>query len=247
MKRQIFSKNCVAVLLLSVLFLTPVGALAVSDNTQQGQGNSSSTTSETTEVETTSSTQNQNENQNRVQTQTNNPETDEMTQTQTEEQLRVDAEVKESQPQYSPANSKSNEHKSIVANAAEELVQLANKTENQGVGDKIKTIAQTQSQNQDKIGQSIDKAETRTAFAKFFIGANYKELKTAKNAMIQNQNQIKELEEVMSQVANESDQLAIANQIILLQSTQLELKDQINDLGSGFSLFGWLSRWINKF
>lgn len=207
-------------------------------------GSGSGTTSST-------STQSQNENQVRTQTQTqtNNPGTGMLTQTQTqtEEQLRIDNEIKASKPTYTAKNAKAETQRSVVANAAEALIRVAEKTENQGIGAQIKTIAQTQSKNQDKIGQAIDKTETRTGFAKFFIGANYEQLKTVKNTMEQNRTQIKELEQAMTQLTADADKVEVANQIILLQNQQIELRDQVSDLSSGFSLFGWVARWHNHF
>lgn len=245
-------------LILAILLLPSV-ACATNGSTTNGNGtsvssvpnnNSSGNQGSTVSTDTATSgsdTQTRSENNVQTQTQTNNPGTGTMTQAHTEEQARIQEEIKTLSPLYEPKNSKGAEQKSVVASAVEAMLQVANKTENQGVGDQIRVIAQTQSKNQDKIGQSIDKAETRSGFAKFFIGANYKELKEAKTAMEQNRNQIKTLEQVMAQLENESDKLGIANQIIVLQNTQLELKEQLNELASGFSFFGWIARWRNNY
>ena len=170
-----------------------------------------------------------------------------MTQAQIQAEEQIQLEVNQASSQYTPKNSKGVEQRSAVANAVEQLIRTAAQIENKGIGDQIRLVAQTQTKNHDKIGQSIDKAETRSGFAKFFIGANYKELKLAKQTMEETQNQIKELEQIMTQLTNDAEKIAIANQIIVLQQTQLELKDQIGELSSGFSLFGWISRWKNSF
>ena len=122
------------------------------------------------------------------------------------------------------------------------MLEAANRVENTGIGQQIRTIAQTQSQNQDKIGQAVDKAEKRSVFAKFFIGPNYKELSAAKGALEQNRAQVQTLEQLMESLTNDTDKLAITNQITLLQNEQNEIRNQISDLSSGFSLFGWVSR-----
>ena len=238
--------------MLGFLVLAPGLVFAVSANGQgaaNGNSNTSgaSVNSPSTSGSTVDTTQNQAQTQVQTQTQTSNPGTGTMTQAQIEEQARIQEEIKTSSPQYTPKNSKGAEQKNIVAIAVEAMLQVANKTENQGVGDQIKIIAQTQSQNQDKIGQSIDKAETRSGFTKFFIGANYKELKLAKQTIVLNQNQIKELEQIMAQLSVDTDKVSIANQIIILQQNQLELKDQIEELSDGFSFFGWINRWKNNY
>ncbi len=236
-------------IILGLLVLVPGLAIAASTN-GQGAVNSNSSSSNAVSNNNITSTGQDNSttaNQAQTQTQTNNPGTGTMAQVQTQDQERIQQEIANSQPQYSPKNSKGIERRSIVANAVQSMLQIANKTENQGIGQQIKLIAQTQSQNQDKIGQSIDKAEARSAFAKFFIGANYSELKSAQDAMIANQNQIKELEQLMTQLSSDADKIAMANEIIALQQTQLELRDQITNVANGFSLFGWISRWKNNF
>lgn len=238
-------------IVLGLIVLVPGLVFAASANgqgTTNGNSNTSSASvnSSSTSGSTADATQNQAQTQVQTQAQTNNPGTGTMTQAQIEEQDRIQEEIKTSSPQYTPKNSKGVEQRSVVANAVQAMLQVANKTENQGVGQQIKIIAQTQSQNQDKIGQSVDKAETRSSFAKFFIGANYKELKLAKQTIVENQNQIKELEQIMAQLSVDTDKVSIANQIIILQQTQLELKDQIEELSGGFSLFGWINRWKNN-
>ncbi|MFA6423147.1 MAG: hypothetical protein WCW17_01695 [Patescibacteria group bacterium] len=237
------------VLLTAVIVAMPNAILAVSSNSQ-GQGSVSSNSSSSTSVNSNSANSNSQSGtgiQTQNQTQTNNAGASTQIQTQTEEETQAAAKVKETAPKYIPTNSKSVEHKSVVANAVQSLIQASYQLENTGLGDQVRTIAQTQSQNQDKIGQAVDNADKRTGFAKFFIGVNYKELRLAKTAMEQNRTQIQELEQLMAQIDNEGDKLEIANQIIVLQNQQIELKDQLAEETSGFSLFGWLARWRNSY
>jgi type II secretory pathway component PulJ len=79
--------------------------------------------------------------------------------------------------------------------------------------------------------------------AEFFIGANMKELVSAKQQIEQNRERVSELEQLMLQLDNDTDKLEVANKIITLQEDQLTLREQLTDIGSGFSLFGWISRW----
>jgi hypothetical protein len=242
------------IVLTAAILAMPVSALAVSTNgqgaansanaNQAASGNASSSANSNSANTNTNGVSTQTQTQ--TQTQTNNAGTGTQIQTQTATEAQIRLKVQETAPKYNPTNGKSAEHKSVVANAVQALIQTSYQLENVGLGDQIRTIAQTQSQNQDKIGQAIDNADKRTSFAKFFIGANYKELTTAKTAMEQNKTQIQELETLMAQVTNEGDKLELANQIIVLQNEQIELRDQLNDSSSGFSLFGWLNRWHNS-
>jgi hypothetical protein len=230
---------------LGLLIMAPGLVFATSTNgqgsTNGNAGSSSASTDSFTTDETTVTTQT------RTQTQTNNPETGVMTQTQTQAEEQIQSEIGQASSQYTPKNSKGIEQRSIVANTTEELIRSAAQIENKGIGDQIRLVAQTQTKNQDKIGESIDKVETRSKLAKFFIGANYKELKLAKQVMNENQVQIQELEQIITQLTSDTEKIAIANQIIVLQQIQLELKDQLEELSNGFSLFGWINRWKNNF
>lgn len=233
-------------IMLGFLVLVPGLAFAASANGQgTTNGNSSSTGSSTTTSDEQTGTSNTTQTQ--AQTQINNMGTGTMTQTQTQTEEQIQMEINKSSSQYTPENSKCVEQRNMVSSAVEQLIRTAAQMKNEGIGDQIRLVAQTQTKNQDRVGQSIDKVETRSGFAKFFIGANYKELKLAEQTMEENQNQIKELEQIMTQLTNDADKIAVANQIIVLQQVQLELRDQIKELSSGFSLFGWVNRWKNNF
>lgn len=78
----------------------------------------------------------------------------------------------------------------------------------------------------------------------FFKIENYRELKSAKQIMTQNQNKIEELENLMLQIENEAEYTNLLNQLQILKTEQLSLEADINSAKSGFSLFGWLNKII---
>ena len=235
-------------LALITLMLVPALAVAANPGAANGQstGSSSTTSSDdATSTATSSTTSNQSEDsqlqtENRVQT--SNPGTGTMTQAQMEE--RAQEQIEESKSAYSPKNSEALLRLSAVSTAAENLIRVSNRISNESVGTQIRTIAEEQIENQDKINQAIDKADSRSAFAKFFTGSNFSQLKEAKKVMVQNQVQVRELQQLMEQVTSEADKLEIANQIMTLQEESIALRDQLDEADDGFSLFGWLARWI---
>ncbi len=155
--------------------------------------------------------------------------------------------IKAAKPDYNPRSEVAREHMSDVAKAVEELVRFSDRTENPGIGEQVREIAQAQGESEDKANEAIDEAEDRGGFAKFFIGADYKELKKIKQEMQQNENRIQELNKLMNQLENESDQQELQEQIRLLKGKNTELSDYLEEETSGFSLFGWLFKWINKY
>jgi len=207
------------------LTLMPVSALAASENANQTQ------------------TQSQTE----TQAQTNNPDIGTMTQEQARTELQT--ELQKSESTYAPERQMNQTRLNAVSRAVQNMLTIASRVavQNTSLSNKIQTVAQAQIQTQDKVNQSLDKAETRSGFAKFFIGPNYKQLKTAKQEMEQNQLRIQELNQIMSQIANASDQTELKNQIKILEAQNISLEEQLNQDAKGFSLFGWLSKWINRF
>ncbi|MEA3444583.1 MAG: trypsin-like peptidase domain-containing protein, partial [Bacteroidota bacterium] len=69
----------------------------------------------------------------------------------------------------------SEQRKNTFVNAVQEIVKVAE--HDGGVGQEIKAIAQTQTQNQEKLETGIQKIQSRSGFTKFFIGPNYDEIK----------------------------------------------------------------------
>ena len=226
----------------AIAVILPSMAVAMSSNAEGANAqNQGSTSGSAIQSQTTTET----ETQEQTQVQTNNPDTGTMTQTQAETQLRE--RVEECSPVYEPISTEAQTRRGQIAQVAESVVELAEEMENQTLAEEIRAIVKSQVGNFDVINQKIDNAVKRTTFAKFFIGPNYGELKVMKQTMEENKNQIREMEQVMSQIQNESEKIQLANQIITMQNLQLELQDQLGGLTRGFSLFGWLNRWIRGY
>ncbi|MFA6300721.1 MAG: hypothetical protein WC609_00005 [Candidatus Paceibacterota bacterium] len=130
------------------------------------------------------------------------------------------------------------QRRSVVANAVQEMLQIADR--NGGIGEQVKTIAQAQNQNQEKIEVSLAKAQDKSGFAKFFFGPNYGEILNAEKLLEQNREQIKQLNEIKNQLINKGDEQALAVQIKTLEQANLEIENSLVKEKSGFSLFGWL-------
>jgi len=138
----------------------------------------------------------------------------------------------------------SEQRRSIVANAVQEMVKIAER--NGGVGQQIKTVAQTQTQNQEKLETSIQKIQSRSGFAKFFIGPNYGEIKNSQKLLEQNKEQIQELDNLRTQIVNKGDQLQIVEQIQLLERANQEIETSLIKAQKGFSIFGWVFKLFAK-
>jgi len=140
--------------------------------------------------------------------------------------------------------SQAEQRRSEVANAVQEILQVAEK--DSGIGEQVKIIAQTQTQNQEKLETSLQKVQSRSGFAKFFVGPNYGEINNAKKLLEQNREQIKQLGQIKNQLANQDDQQKLTEQVQLLEQSNQEIENSLNTLQRGFSLFGWIFRLFVK-
>lgn len=233
-------KKIIFTIIFSMLLL-PISVLAAqngqSDNAQSGQGNANSTTS--------NSSDDSSQNQVRTETQTNNPDFGTMTQEQIRTELNT--EIQESKPSFTPQNTTNQQHMNQVAAAIENIIMLSANISDTTIGEQVRIIARNQGESEDVVNQSLEKAQNRSAFAKFFIGPNYKELKTVKQEMEQNRLRIQELNQIMSNISNQGDQTNLQNQIQVLEEQNTSLEEQLNKNIQGFSLFGWLSKLMNNF
>lgn len=174
--------------------------------------------------------QNQNQNKNQVQNQGE------------ENQIKP----KEQEAAKMPAGGLQNaeQRRSQVANAVQQMLQMADREG--GIGQQVRTIAQTQTQNQEKLETSLQKVQNRSGFAKFFIGPNYGEINNAQKLLQQNREQIASLNQIKTQLANEGDQQILAQQIQTLEQANLQIENSLNQSQKGFSLLGWMFKLFAK-
>ena len=136
------------------------------------------------------------------------------------------------------------QRKSRVANAVQEMLQIAEG--NESIGQQIKTIAQIQNQNQIKIEESFKKVQSRNGFVSFFIGHDYKEINNAEKKIKQNLAQIDLLNQFKNQLTGEMDQYNLSEQIQILKETNLTIEESLKNYEKSFSLFGWAFKLFSK-
>jgi hypothetical protein len=216
-------KIILTTLLILLFFATNAYALAAN----QDGGNQSQNSSDTT--------QNREENQER----TNNPETGTMTEEQTQ--------FNNAASNYVPQNQATQQHAAQVQSTVQNMIQLSYQINNESLGNQIRTMAQEQINSEDNANQALEKAQMRSNFAKFFVGADYAQLKIVKQEMEQNQLRIQALQQMCDQISNESDRTELKNQLQTLEEQNISLQDQLRNEESGFSLFGWIIKFINNY
>lgn len=167
-------------------------------------------------------------------------------QTQNQEQIKNQAaesqiKIKENQgPENTntTGNANAEQRKSQVANAVQLMLQVAER--NEGIGEQVRVIAQTQTQNQEKIEAGLEKIQNRSSVAKIFIGPDYKEINNTRKTLEQNKEQIKQLNQIQTRLSNQGDQQVLTEQIQTLEQTVLQIENTLEESQKGFSLLGWI-------
>ena len=136
------------------------------------------------------------------------------------------------------------QRRSAVANAVQQMLQVAGRVG--GIGQQIRVIAQNQEQNQTKAEDNLTQVQNRNAIVKFLIGPNYGAINNAQKLIQQNQQQIQQLNQLKSQVTSQADQQQLTQQISVLEQANQQLGNSLQQASQGFSLFGWLFRLINR-
>lgn len=141
-----------------------------------------------------------------------------------------------------PRSETAREHMSEVAKVVEELHALANITgeKNQGLGEKISAIAQSQIETTNLATEAIDKNQERSKFVKFLIGPNYEALSQLDQARSNFRSQITQLNQLLTQLENESDKQTLQNIVSEMEQEANQLDTTYLEQSKGFSLFGWL-------
>ena len=132
------------------------------------------------------------------------------------------------------------QRRSQVANAVQEMLQIADR--NGGIGEQVRIIAQSQKQNHEVVEEEIEKIKNRSNFAKFFIGPKYDKIEKAKELLKLDKEKISELEELKASITNVADNAKITEQIEITKKAMTEVENIVGEEKGGFSLFGWLSK-----
>ncbi len=144
------------------------------------------------------------------------------------------------QSQNKSGSAVAQQRRSQVANAVQEILQVAER--NAGIGQQVRTIVQTKTQNQEDLETSLQKVQSRKELTKFFVGPNYSEINKTRKLLEQNREQIKQLNQIKDQLINQDDQQILIEQIQTLEQANLEIENSLETAQKGFHLFGWMFR-----
>ncbi|MCK5320768.1 hypothetical protein KAJ61_05285 [Candidatus Parcubacteria bacterium] len=142
------------------------------------------------------------------------------------------------------SNDKAGQRRSVVANATKEMFGIAER--NQGIGQQIRTIAQTQNKNQEQIEDEMNQVKNRGRLNKFFFGPDYKNLNSVEDRLANHDEKMEQLKMLAAQIADEADAAKLLEQVEVMEQVKIELAKEVVSESKGFSLFGWLNKTLVK-
>ena len=134
--------------------------------------------------------------------------------------------------------------RSRVANAVQKMLQFADRED--GIGERVKTIAGEQNQRQERIDQALEKLQSRNRLVKFFLGPDYGALDTLDSDLAEFSGQIDQLKEYSLSLADQSDKDNLKEQVAVLEQVKNEAESDALAEKKTFSLFGWLVKLLKK-
>lgn len=137
------------------------------------------------------------------------------------------------------------DHRSDVATFVQKLLDVANR-EKGGIGDQVKAIATAQNDSKENIASEIDKVKNRSSLKTFLIGTDYKTLGQLRSEIVKTENQINQLNNLLDKTTSADNKTTLEAQIKVLEDQKQKIDTFITSNESKFSLFGWLTKILNK-
>lgn len=138
------------------------------------------------------------------------------------------------------ASDNATRRRSQVATAVQEILRVADR--NQGIGQRVRVIAQSRNQNQEQLEAGLEQVKNRGKLRKFFFGPDYKNLNTVEDRLANHTARLAELKAIAEQVSNAADSETLQEQIAVMEQVGAELENEVANETKGFSLFGWLNK-----
>jgi len=141
-------------------------------------------------------------------------------------------------------------HEEKTGKVVEALEQVATQEESAGntqISNQIEAVVAVQQQTQTETVAAIEEVEKRGKVKTFLVGTDYKNLGQLRSDLVHNRNQIRQLTQTMAQVQNSGDATLLQEQLATLMQERERIKTVITTNESSFSLFGWVSRFLNNY
>ena len=131
----------------------------------------------------------------------------------------------------------------LLKNSLRKLERLQEKVNDPEIGNQIQETMENQEEAQEEIEENLEAMDARPGFLKLILGPAYKNAGEVRSQIVHLRNQEKQLIRIKEKLGD-ADAGLMDTAIAEVQQATEEIKATLDDKLSGFSLFGWLSRFL---
>ncbi|EKD33281.1 MAG: hypothetical protein ACD_76C00054G0007 [uncultured bacterium] len=142
--------------------------------------------------------------------------------------------------------SKVAEHRSAVANFVLNLLDVSDRQELGGIGEKVREIAKQQNDSEDIVTPDLEKITNKSKTRKFLFGTDFKKAREIRKEMQAAKDRLIELKKLEKSVDTPEDEAVIKQQITELQNNIDDILSEVEAEEGGFSMFGWVKKLFLK-
>ena len=127
-----------------------------------------------------------------------------------------------------------------------EQEQIGEKTREE-IAEELEEVAEEALEAEEETVEAMGEVEKENRVKKFFIGDDYKNLGQLRSSLVHNRNQIRKLIRISDGTMDEETKASIEEQLGDLVGERERIKEVITNNEGGFSLLGWVFRFLNGY
>jgi len=131
-------------------------------------------------------------------------------------------------------------------NTIRKLNKIVEEVDDPEVDEEVTEMAEEQEAIEEEVEETTGEVDKRSDLTKFLIGPDYRNLGQLRKQVVHTRNNVKQLVRLREK-AGESYQELFDGAIYSLKAEASGMQTDIISRSSGFSLFGWLSRWLTGY
>lgn len=134
----------------------------------------------------------------------------------------------------------SSSHRSAVSDVVRSL--LADSERDDGIGEEVRAIAQSQDEAASTTAEAMAKVEGRSKIWSVLFGTDWKNIGTLRSQIAKTDADAARLETALSKATDTSVKADLTTQLSVIKAEQAKVADFVDTHEKAFSFFGWLTK-----
>lgn len=134
-----------------------------------------------------------------------------------------------------------------LENALKNMERLQERINNPEAGEQVQETVRAQTEANIQIQERLQNMEARPGFLRFILGPDYKNAGEVRSSIVRLQNQERQMLKIKEGLTDPEDIDTIDEAIETVQSSIVNYQQTLSEKLQGFSLFGWLSRFLSGY